>query len=103
MADIARKLANMVDVIGHMTQANAGGFDRALAPLPARYQHPSIHGGPDNRPAANKRSNLIIGELSLVVHQGPAVVVAGKDRPLIKGHCFVKGLIREMGNIEDNA
>src|SRR5690606_34502574 len=93
MKGVAGELTNMVYVLYHLAQADphirGGGF----SPDPIRDHHPGIQCYAYYSLSADQFHNLLIGELPVVVHKFPTVVVACPYRAMIYFHGIPKTLI----------
>ena len=75
--------ANAIDVVDDRLKRDAGRFRRALAPRPARHEHPRVERRADDAAAFDQGLDLIVGQLSLMRHDRPAIGMARPDRPAI--------------------
>src|SRR5262249_11044665 len=80
---VAGELAHSIDVIHHRRQHDARLLWPGLAAYPPRIEHPGIEGGADDCAPGKKSLDLLIGELSLIGHQRPAIMMAGQHRTAI--------------------
>src|SRR5438132_3934520 len=78
MIGIARKLADMIDVLNYGRQLDAGLFRERFAALPAGDQHPGVQGAANDRAPPDQAFDLFISQLTLVRDQGPAIVMTGQ-------------------------
>src|SRR5262249_18420485 len=76
-------VADAVDVIDDVLQPDADVLGPGLAAHPAGHHHPGVQGAADDGAAADEPADLLVGQLALVGHQGPAVVVAGQHRTAV--------------------
>jgi hypothetical protein len=100
----AEKLAIVVDVVGQGLEVGLGligmGGD---ATFPAGDDHPDVEGDPDDGSAIGQRLDLLVGELAWVVDESPTIVVACPNGTLKEIEGLPKGLVAEVGGVENEA
>jgi hypothetical protein len=99
----AGKLADVVDVVGNRGDREASLVRRRFAADPAGDHHPGVERPADNGLAANQLLELLVAELPLMRHQGPAVVVAGPDWPVEQIQGLPKSFVGQMRHVEGHA
>ena len=101
--DDAGELADVVEVIDDRLDLDARFQRRRFAADPAGDHHPGVERGADHGVAADQFLELLVAELPLVGHEGPAVVVAGPDRPVVEVQRLPERLVGEVGDVEDDS
>ena len=98
----AEELAIVVDVIGQGLEVGLGlvgmGGD---SPCPTGDDHPYVEGEADDGVALGQRLDLLVGELARVIDKSPTIVVARPNRTLKEIEGLPKGLVAEVGGVEN--
>lgn len=96
------ELADVVDVIGDVGDFDSGGFGSGGAAGPAGDHHPGVEDGAEDGVALDEEPDLFVAELTRVVDEGAAVRVARPDGTGINVEGFEKGIVAEVGDVEDD-
>ena len=70
---IPGQLADVIGMIEHVIEYDAGPFRSAQPPVPPGHQHPRIKRGPDHRTTFNEALDLLIRKLPRVINEGATV------------------------------
>ena len=98
----AEKLTVVIEMVGQ-------GLERCLglvtfgcdATLPAGDNHPYVEGEADDGAALGQSLYLIVGELARVIDKSPTIMVARPDGALKEIEGLPKGLVAEVGGVEN--
>lgn len=96
------ELADVIDVVGDVGDFDSGGFGSGGAAGPAGDHHPGVEDGPEDGVALDEEPDLFIAELARVVDEGAAVRVARPDGTGVNVEGFEKGIVAEVGDVEDD-
>ena len=98
----AEELAIVVDVIGQGLEVGLGlvlmGGD---ASLPSGDDHPYVESEADDGAALGQSLYLIVGELARIVYKSPTIMVTRPNRTLKEIEGLPKGLVAEVGGVEN--
>src|SRR5689334_22716951 len=103
MQSITSQLADMIQVIDHLLQVTLHAFRRGLLSYPVGHHHPGIQCPTDHSPSFYQNFQLLITELTVVIDQGPAVIMTGPYGPVKNIHSIPKRIITQMRGIEYDA
>jgi hypothetical protein len=102
MQRIARDLTDMIQVIQHFFQVAMSPLRCGLPPHPTRHYHPGIQCAPNDSPFPYEGLYHFIAELTVMIHQGPAIIVTGPDGAAEYVHRIPKSIVAEMGGVQDD-
>ena len=103
-ADVPRVAGHLADV-GHLVcnRLHTDHGVRGFALNPSWVEHPGIQGHPNHPTAPDDGLELLVRKLPISGDQSAAIVVTGQHRPLKDVQRLPKGLVREMGDIQNHA
>ena len=101
MLATAGDLADVVDVIGHGLQRDAGVVHRLA--VPERRQHPVVERGADHPAARGQRPDLIVVQLPVVIAQRAAAVVGSQHRAAESLQRLPERLLGQMADVQQDS
>ena len=100
VAGVAGQLADVVDMVHQLLERHLAVVPGADDP--AGDQVGATHQDPDDAAPLDDGLDLLIGELTLVGYQRPAVVMAGQHRSPEAFQRLPEGLVGEVGQVEQH-
>src|SRR5690606_6796610 len=80
----------------------SGRFRRGGAAIPTGNHHPGVEYRSEDGVALNQQADLLVAELTRIVDEAAAVRMAGPDRAVVDVERFKKGVVAEVGDIEND-
>ena len=98
----AEELAIVVKMVGQGLEVGLGlvlmGGD---ASLPSGDDHPYVEGDPNDGATLGQGLDLLVGELARIVDKSPTIMVARPNGALKEIEGLPKGLVAEVGGVEN--